>query len=254
MFFLPKVHDLVRSEGVSGLAHRSIAYAYRQVRPWMPNKAIRYSGIPTCYDGKWGDHLVPKTWVPDSYADEPGYEATLLAALNETVRPGDHVVIIGGGVGVTAVVAALRTGSSGIVQCFEGSKHYVRMAHQTVARNRIANIEINHAVVAKFIAALDGGVPSDLGPILSPSQLPPCNVLQMDCEGAEVGILNGLIIQPRVIVVETHGVYGAPTDLVASLLEKRGYVVSDRGVAEPRMAEYHTKLDVRVLVGMIRFP
>jgi hypothetical protein len=36
-----------------------------------------------------------------------------------------------------------------------------------------------------------------------------------------VDILRELTIQPRVILVETHGVYGAPTDLVASLLWKR---------------------------------
>jgi hypothetical protein len=75
-------------------------------------------------------------------------------------------------------------------------------------------------------------------------------VLQLDCEGAEVEILRELIVQPRVILVETHGLFGSPTDLVASLLEKRGYVVSDRGVAEPRMAEYHTENDVRVLLGV----
>ena len=87
---------------------------------------------------------------------------------------------------------------------------------------------------------------------MPPSQLPPCNVLQLDCEGAEAEILRGLIIRPRAILVETHGVFGAPTDLVASLLEKRGYVVSDRGVTEPRVAQQHTKQDIRVLLGMVR--
>ena len=168
----------------------------------------------------------------EAFADQPDYEAALVAGLSETVRPGDNVVIVGAGLGVTAVVAALRTGPSGTVQCFEGSKQYVRLAQQTAARNRVTNISIHHAVVAKSIAVSGGG--SDLGPVLPPSQLPPCNVLQLDCEGAEVEILRELTIQPRVILVETHGLYGAPTDLVASLLEKRGYVVSDRGVAEPR--------------------
>ena len=36
-------------------------------------------------------------------------------------------------------------------------------------------------------------------------------------------ILRGLTIQPRVILAEAHGIYDAPTDLIASLLEKRGY-------------------------------
>jgi hypothetical protein len=244
-----KVHDIVRTQGVSGLSRRSIAYAYRRgVRPCLPVTPVHYAGIPICYDGKWGDRFVPASWAP--LADEPGYEAALVAGLRETVRPGDSVVVVGAGLGVTAVVAALCAGSSGTVQCFEGSKEYVRRAEQTAARNRISNINVHHAVVAKLITTFRGGVASDLGPVLPPSQLPPCNVLQMDCEGAEVEILRELIIQPRVIVVETHGVFGAPTDLVASLLEKRGYVVSDRGVAEPRMAEYHAKHDVRVLLGI----
>jgi hypothetical protein len=247
------MRDIVRAARRRG--GQGIAFAYqRAVRPCIPfGKTIHYAGILICHDRKWGDNLVPKTWVPDAAcADEPGYEAALVAGLNELVRPGDRVVIVGAGLGVTAVVAALRAGPSGAVQCFEGSKQYVRRAQQTVARNRIANIDIRHAIVAKFIAPFTGAVASDLGPILSPSQLPQCNVLQMDCEGVEVDILREMTIQPRIILVETHGVYGAPTNLVASLLEKRGYLVSDRGLAEPRLAELHTKCDIRVLLGIRR--
>jgi hypothetical protein len=89
-----------------------------------------------------------------------------------------------------------------------------------------------------------------MGAVLAPSELPPCNVLELDCEGAEVEILRELTIQPRVILVETHGLFGAPTDLVASLLKKRGYIVSDRGLAEPREGDYCTKNDIRVLLGI----
>ena len=214
-----------------------------------PREPVHYAGIPICYDRKWGDRMVPTSWVPDeALADQPDYEATLVAGLSETIRPGDSVVIVGGGLGVTAVVAALRTGPSGTVQCFEGSKQHVRLVQQTAARNRVTNISVHHAVVAKSIAVYGSG--SDVGAVLPPSQLPPCNVLELDCEGAEVEILRELTIQPRVILVETHGLYGAPTDLVASLLEKRGYIVSDRGVAEPRMADHCTKHDIRVLLGI----
>lgn len=252
-----KVRDIIRVQGISGLVSRSISYIYRRgVRPHLPNKPVRYAGIPTCMDRKWGDRSVPLNWVPvefrAQFADEPGYEAALVAGLNETVRPGDNIVIVGAGVGVTAVVAALRAGRSGAVQCFEGSEQYVRAAKETVVRNRMTNIKIHHAVVAEFITTIGGGDPNDLGPILLPSQLPPCNVLQLDCEGAEVKILRDIVIQPRVILVETHGVFDAPTNLVAALLEKRGYVVSDRGLAEPRVAELCIKQDIRVLLGMSR--
>jgi hypothetical protein len=243
-----KVRNIVQAEGVSGLADRSIAYAYRRgVRPWLPGKPVHYAGIPICHDRKWGDRLVPITWAPVPRGDEPGFEAGLVAVVKETVRSGDSVVIVGAGLGVTAVFAALRAGPSGKVQCFEGSKQYVSYARQTAARNKVTNVSVHHAVVAKSIFVYGDG--SDVGGAMSPSNLPSCNVLQLDCEGAEVDILRELAIQPRVVLVETHGLLGAPTDLVASLLEKRGYVVSDRGLAEPRLADHCTKNDSRVLLG-----
>jgi hypothetical protein len=247
-----KVRDIVRAQGAAGLARRSVAYVYRRgLRPCIPGEPVHYAGIPICHDRKWGDRLVPKSWVPyEARADKPGYEATLVAGLRETVRAGDSVVIVGAGLGVTAVVAALGAGPSGTVQCFEGSKRHVRFAQRTAARNKVTNVSVHHAVVAKSIFVYGSG--SDVGAIKPASQLPLCNVLQLDCEGAEVEILRESIIQPRVILVETHGTFGAPTDLVASLLEKRGYVVSDRGIAEPWHAEHCNKYDIRVLLGIIR--
>jgi hypothetical protein len=182
--------------------------------------------------------------------DEPDYEDALVAALSETVRSGDRVVIVGGGIGVTSVVAALRTGPSGGVQCFEGNKGRVLQVQETAARNKVTNISAHHAVVGKSIGVYGGA--GEAGAVMPPAQLPPCDVLEMDCEGAEVEILRGMIIQPRAILVETHGMYGAPTDLVTSLLEKRGYTVSDRGLAERRNADYCLKQDVRILLGLNR--
>ena len=117
-----------------------------------------------------------------------------------------------------------------------------------MTRNKVTNISVNHAVVGKAIGVYDSA--GNVGPIMPPYQLPPCDVLQLDCEGAEVEILRMMIIHPRVALVETHGMFGAPTDLVASLLEKRGYAVSDRGLAEQCNAEYCTKHDIRVLLGL----
>ena len=232
MFY--KVHDIIRADAVLGFARRSIAYAYRSgVRPYLPSTPVHCAGIPICHDGKWGDRIVPVSWVPyDAVLDQPDYEATLVASLSETIRAGDSVVVVGGGLGVTVVVAALLTGASGSVQCFEGSKKCVGLVQQTIARNRVTNVSVHHAAVAKATAVWGSG--DDVGPIMPPSKLPPCNVLELDCEGAEVEILRELTIQPRAILVETHSLFGAPTDLVASLLEKHGYVVSDRGLAETR--------------------
>src|SRR5262245_23197748 len=117
--FFKKVRDGFRAQGVSGVARRAIAYAYRRgVRPYIPpRESVYYAGIPTGFDRKWSDRVVPTSWIPDEYVDQPDYEAALVAGLNETIRPGDSVVVVGGGVGVTTIAAALRTGSSGTVEC-----------------------------------------------------------------------------------------------------------------------------------------
>ena len=241
-----KVREIVRADGISGLARRSIVSAYRRaVCPCLPSEPIHFAGIPTCYDRKRSDLWFPTSWLGKSPADQPDYEAILVAGLNETVRPGDTVVIVGGGAGVTSVFAALRTGPSGAVDCFEGSKRHVSCVKETAARNSVTNVRVHHAIVAKSIVVYGTG--SDLGPVLPAAQLPPCDVLELDCEGAEAEIVSELTIRPRVILVETHGKYGAPTDLIASLLEKRGYIVSHRGVM------YYDD-DVQVLLGVRKEP
>ena len=245
-----KVQDIVRTDGMSGLARRSIAFAYRRgVRRFMPREPAYYAGIRICYDRKWGDRIVPASWVPAAAVkDQPHYEATLVAGLREIIRPGDSVVIVGGGLGVTATVAALSTGRSGKVECFEGSKQHVRFVQKTAARNNVSNMSVHHAVIAKSTAVYGSG--SDVGPLMPASQLPPCNVLELDCQGAEVEILRELVIQPRVILVETHELYGAPTDLVASLLKRRGYIISNRGLANPH-SSHCAKCNIQVLLGQI---
>jgi hypothetical protein len=90
--------------------------------------------------------------------------------------------------------AALSTGRSGKVECFEGSKQHVRFVQKTAARNNVSNMSVHHAVIAKSIAVYGSG--SDVGPLMPASQLPPCNVLELDCQGAEVEILRELVIQP----------------------------------------------------------
>jgi hypothetical protein len=237
----------------AGLAHRVLGLAYqRLIRPWLPGRTLIYAGIPVCYDRKWGDAIVPAAWLPDfgfetGYTDEPGYEVALIAALNESVRPGDKVVVVGGGVGVTAVIAAIRAGSSGTVVCFEGSKQYVRHTEETAKRNKVTNIDVHHAIVSKPIAVY--GQQSDFGEVVSPDQLPECDVLELDCEGAEVDILRSMAIRPRVIIVETHGAYGAPTPLVDSLLRELGYEVRGLGLAEPRIKEICVEKDIQILLA-----
>lgn len=252
---LRKVRHVLAQDGVGGLANRGLAFAYRRgVRPLLPvSGPARLGGVLTCYGLTVADRYVPRSWLPWWMTDPGGnssYEAALVHGLGAEIRAGDRVVVIGGGIGVTAVKAALLAGPSGHVTCFEGSAENCALVGRTAALNGVSNLTVRHGVVGRSIAVY--GSAAGRGEVLPAGQLPPCDVLELDCEGAEIGILREMTIRPRVLLVETHGVYGAPTTEVAAVMEACGYAVSDLGWAEPSQEATCRANDIRVLSGQRR--
>ena len=124
----------------------------------------------------------------------------------------------------------------------------MRLAEQTAVRNGVTKIlQVHHTIVGDPVHVYGGAASTK---IMRPESIPECDVLELDCEGSEISILTRLTFQPRVILVETHGVYGSPTRQVSALLESRGYTVEDLGVAEPRFLEFCVENDVRVLCAV----
>ena len=246
-----KVVQRLNNSGFEALIKRAAGYLYqRTIRKLLPTIAdVRYSGIPISRERKFGDAHLPDFLVPNPLDDIENYEQTLIAALQSQVLPEDRVTIVGGGEGVTAVVAAKAVGEKGSVVCFEGNSWNVRKIKATAARNKVSRrLTVRHAVVGQAIGVY--GVPEQVSTlVVSPAELPECDVLELDCEGAEILILSNMTIRPRVVAVENHGVYGAPTTRVKELLEQSGYAVEEWGLAEPRVSEVCEANDIRILLG-----
>ncbi len=243
------IREVLSDHGLPGLLSRAVALAYRSgLRPLLPKKRqARYGGVAVPYSVRWGDDLVPDRWRPATDVDAPEYESGLVGALRELVRPGDTVVVVGGGLGVTATVAAQSAGPSGRVECFEAAGECVDTVLRTADLNDVSDrMSVHHAVVARAIAVY--GTEPDRG-IVEPTDLPECDLLELDCEGAELDILQGMTIRPRAVLVETHGLYGAGTSRIADLLRDRGYAVTDLGVAEPVLRTFCEENDIRVLAA-----
>lgn len=58
--------------------------------------------------------------------------------------------------------------------------------------------------------------------------MPDCDVLELDCEGAELGILNNINVRPRVITVEIHNGEILKADDVINTIHNIGYVIQER--------------------------
>ena len=182
------------------------------VRERLPRKIGMLSGV-----------AVRKPRWLDRTETFDGYETPYLEALEETITPGDHVILVGGGWGVSAVVAAQCAGISGKVDVYEASKEQLIHIKETISLNRTrAKTTVHHALVGPEVDVW--GACSEANQ-LSGSDLPEADVLCIDAEGSELEILRDDFGTPSFLIVEYHGFLGAPKSDVEKLVEEAGYSV-----------------------------
>lgn len=157
----------------------------------------------------------------DCHDHFPEYEGPLIRAIRSEVQPSDTVVLIGGGLGVSSVACAKRVGAGGEVHTYEAVSHRHQLIKQTLELNSSPDcVAVHHAVVGAAIQT-SGEIQGATN--ISANELPECDVLISDCEGAEKQILKKFDGEPRAIIVETHGVFDSPTVEVVSQLNSLGY-------------------------------
>lgn len=167
---------------------------------------------------------VRNKWIGHPTDVSPRYEQELIAGIRETVRPSDRIAVVGAHHGVSSVVAARHTeGGSGEVCAFEAEDAAIDKILETLSLNKVeGKVSVHHAVVevAKDVYGDFSGADD-----IDADELPECDVLVMDCEGAESEILQNMTQRPRNIIVETHGRFDAPTETIESLLQEAGYEI-----------------------------
>jgi hypothetical protein len=234
---------------VAGMGRALRKFYQRRIRPRSPETGMPVcNGVIVATPRRLLDHIMPRSWNPDIiFEDLPLYESALVDAIRSEVRQDDTVVIVGGGYGVTLVQAARSVGNAGRIVCYEPVPRRIEDIRNAIRLNSIETpVELIRAIVGRAVALFGPGWNA---PIVSPAQIPECDVLEMDCEGAEIEILEGLSVRPRAIAVETHGYLGSPTSSVRRSLEGMGYTVEDFGPAEADSREFCIERDIRVLVA-----
>ncbi|WP_154658560.1 FkbM family methyltransferase [Halopiger djelfimassiliensis] len=185
------------------------------LRPRLPRKIGVYNGVP-----------VRDRALFDITDEQPNYEGALIAALRDVVATTDRCLIVGGGRGVSGTVAANLTGPSGHVTVYEGSHDQVKLVRETLELAQVSEwTTVHHAIVSKKVEIYGESGDADR---ISADELPNCDTLILDCEGAEISIINSLDEKPENIIVETHAVFGSPESDVRAALNNAGYSVVDK--------------------------
>ena len=176
----------------------------------------------------------------------PNHELDLIIAMRDYLAPAQEVVLIGGGRGASTVVACHCVTKAGHVTTFEASSTSIPSINDTIDLNCVSDyVTVIHGIVGDGIA-----ITGEAGNarIVSPTDLPQCDALVMDCEGAEVGILDEMTIMPDLIIVEIHPHFDATQQRVSDILDRKGYtidrVVDIRKVGVPILVAMRSKESV----------
>lgn len=198
-----------------GILRRGVQYVYDTlVRERLPRKIAVMNGV-----------AVRNRYLFDTVDVAPDFQKYVVDAIQEYVDESDDVTILGGGSGVSAVHAA-RQGAT--VTVYEGAEDRARQVEETARLNDVAGqVEVVHAVVGegKDVWGVEG-------PTVSPAELSPCDHLEIDIEGAEVGVLRELEIRPSTVVVEVH-LKHVEVETVDEILDDYGYDVVSKDVERP---------------------
>lgn len=246
MDIISKIISTIESEGIISTIQKVPAYLYRNIiRPILPTVGYQtFNGIKVMRI-KVGDKYLPANWRSFVESEKPNYETALVKGLKKFVKTGDKVVIVGGGNGITTSIASKLTGPTGMVNCYEASKQSYKKIKKTLLHNDLPNnIEIINKCVGEPVSIWGNLSESE---IVKADELPVCDLLELDCEGAERKILRELSFKPKTILVETHGNFNSPTKKIRKLLNELGYQIINIEIADIDSKQHCIENDIRVI-------
>jgi hypothetical protein len=140
---IKKAKNISSNKGKIALVKRAIQFSYnRVIRSKLPRRICEYNGIPV-YASRAFDSVIPWHKV-----DIPDYEGALIEGIHQYVKKGDTVVLVGGGWGISTVVAANETGSCGHIITYEGGEKTINRVKETVRLNNVnERTSVHHAIV-----------------------------------------------------------------------------------------------------------
>lgn len=216
---ISKIAAALEDGGISTLLQRSFNYIHLALRPYLPKKYHYRNKVK--FEGRILDR-----YNSSIYTDRGGriHKKEYIKTIKESITIGDDVVVIGGGYGTSSVPASKQCGN-GQVTIFEPGSEQVEEIKEVMAINGCKNYNIIQGV---FYDDRNVWSESSNAKKLNASDIPKCDVLEMDCEGAEQKICENLEIKPREIIVEVHNDLGSSSEGIKKILKQKNYELESR--------------------------
>lgn len=196
------LHLIPGKKDVQEVLYRFISNIFVRIRPYLPRRGyITWSGVKVG-ERKWLDPVIGLM-----ASDNPDHEELVISYIRKYVSSGETVVEIGGGSGVSAVIAANQVGKSGRVITFEASENMVELIENTVRLNGVGDtVTVKYAVVSKPVRIMKRDEGDSLPNTVEVDDIPKCDTIILDCDGCEFDVLNKISDLPPTIIVEHHAV------------------------------------------------
>ena len=159
---------------------------------------------------------------PDRLFDltKPGddYKLEHISSIERAVLPSDHLLILGAGVGVSALALANQVRQITLV---EGSETQMRITEQNLDANHVDNVNLLLGVAGQNIGVYN----SEDSRVIDLHQFETVRVVAMDIEGAEMSVIPQLPESVEKVIIESHAQFGSPKKSVMESLENHGFVI-----------------------------
>lgn len=232
--------ETCKKNGLLDLLHQLVGDIYvKSIRKMLPTEKQTYDFKSSSYVSvKKFDQYTPKKFKPYDNDKKRVYRHFH----QNITKNGDEVIIIGGGYGISAYYASQAVGKSGNVILYEASDSQVEILNKMLDDRGIGDIcSITHGLVGKDFNVY--GEDKNYQ-VISVGDLPNCDVLELDCEGAELKIIDDLEILPREIICEVHAQYIDNPENVVEKIRGLGYAI--RGFTNDTRKELQSESEDKV--------
>jgi hypothetical protein len=161
---------------------------------------------------------------PNNYRDELG----ILLSHDDIYKEDDTILAVGVGSGISLIHNCKKDRGPGSFIGIDGSKDQIELAKN--------NARLNELDFSKF-KLIEGFVGNPTNIYGSDNQITTkiidinhmdFDILELDCEGAEIEILQNLTARPRHIIVEMHPMYrDIDIDDFLEMMNSKGYVIAN---------------------------